>query len=125
MAKQTWKLQRKLKTAVKKLKFLLSFNLRRWRVASILRSISKRQRRLSFNDRLGLHGCIEGDDDNRNEFVRTLQRTKSCCSSGDDVEDIDRKAEVFIANFHRQLLMERQVSLQVRYYRGNSFSRDY
>ncbi|WCJ30508.1 diacylglycerol kinase 3 [Euphorbia peplus] len=82
-------------------------------------------KRQGFNDRLGLLGCIEGDDDNRNEFVRTLQRTKSCCSSGDDVEDIDRKADVFIENFRRQLLMEGQVSLQVPYYRGNSFSRDY
>ena len=42
-------------------------------------------------------------------------------SAGDD--DIDQRAEQFIANFYRQLQMERQVSLQLRYVRGNSWDR--
>ncbi|KAL6893826.1 hypothetical protein ACP4OV_007924 [Aristida adscensionis] len=56
-----------------------------------------------------------------------LTRTSSAGSaspspaSGDD--DVDRRAEEFIRNFYRQLRMERQVSLQLRYVRGNSFDR--
>ena len=42
-------------------------------------------------------------------------------SAGDD--DIDQRAEQFIANFYRQLQMERQVSLQLRYVRGDSLDR--
>lgn len=42
-------------------------------------------------------------------------------SAGDD--DVDQRAELFIANFYRQLRMERQVSLQLRYVRGNSWDR--
>ncbi|KAJ1268682.1 hypothetical protein BS78_07G153400 [Paspalum vaginatum] len=42
--------------------------------------------------------------------------------AGDD-DDIDQRAEMFIANFYRQLRMERQVSLQLRYVRGNSWDR--
>lgn len=45
----------------------------------------------------------------------------SASPGGDD--DIDRRAEEFIANFYRQLQMERQVSLQLRYVRGNSWDR--
>ncbi|EEF46789.1 uncharacterized protein LOC8265180 [Ricinus communis] len=120
---QNWTVLGHLKKAVKKLNFLLRFNLRGWRIASIVRNVSKRpQLRLkSFNDRLGLHGCIEDLESDRSEMVKTLQRTRSYASD----EDIDQRAEIFIANFRRQLLLERQVSLQVRYYRGNSFTRDY
>lgn len=56
-----------------------------------------------------------------------LRRTSSgggspaSSSAGDD--DIDQRAELFIANFYRQLRMERQVSLQLRYVRGNSWDR--
>ncbi|XP_050217813.1 uncharacterized protein LOC126668669 [Mercurialis annua] len=116
-----WAVLDHMKRAIKKLNFLLSFNLRNWRIASILGNASKRpQRRLkSFNDTVGLHGCIE--DVEMSDRNRTLQRTRSCASD----EDIDQRAEVFIANFRRQLLLERQVSLQIRYNRGNSFTRDY
>lgn len=48
---------------------------------------------------------------------RRIERTISCSSE----DDIDKRAELFINNFKRQLLMERQVSLQLRYSRGNSF----
>ncbi|EES13938.1 hypothetical protein BDA96_07G156500 [Sorghum bicolor] len=44
-------------------------------------------------------------------------------AAGDDDDDIDQRAELFIANFYRQLRMERQVSLQLRYVRGNSWDR--
>ncbi|XP_066327018.1 uncharacterized protein [Miscanthus floridulus] len=42
-------------------------------------------------------------------------------AAGDD--DIDQRAELFIANFYRQLRMERQVSLELRYVRGNRWDR--
>ncbi|KAF8769415.1 hypothetical protein HU200_006444 [Digitaria exilis] len=42
-------------------------------------------------------------------------------AAGDD--DIDQRAELFITNFYKQLQMERQVSLQLRYVRGNSWDR--
>ncbi|OAY27569.1 uncharacterized protein LOC110603324 [Manihot esculenta] len=121
MGRKNWTVLGHLKRAVKKLNFLLSFNLRRWRVASILRNVSRRRRRLSFNDRLGLHGCIEDVESDENKRVRALQRTRSYASE----DDIDQRAEIFIENFRRQLLLERQISLQLRYYRGNSFTRDY
>ncbi|KAE9462433.1 hypothetical protein C3L33_05643, partial [Rhododendron williamsianum] len=47
-----------------------------------------------------------------------ISRTTSLQSSEDD---IDKRAEMFIANFYRQLKLERQVSLQLRYCRGDSF----
>ncbi|KAJ4845597.1 hypothetical protein Tsubulata_005728 [Turnera subulata] len=116
-----------LKKAAKKINFLLNLNIRRrWHLAStILRNSSSllERRRLSFNDRLGLHGCIEEDvESEENKPVVNVQRTRStCCASSSSDEDIDERAEVFIANFRRQLLMERQVSLKLRYHRGNSF----
>jgi hypothetical protein len=119
-----------LKRAVKKINFLLSFNFRKWRLASILSiassssSSSRRTRRLSFNDRIGLHGAIEDVESDHQKYkpVRTFERVRSYGSSD---EDIDKRAEIFINNFRQQLLIERQVSLQLRYYRGNSFGRDY
>ncbi|CAD6265316.1 unnamed protein product [Miscanthus lutarioriparius] len=52
--------------------------------------------------------------------VGVVQRPR-VAGGGDD--DIDQRAELFIANFYRQLRMERQVSLQLRYVRGNSWDR--
>jgi hypothetical protein len=80
---------------------------------------------LSFNDRIGLHGVIEDvESDHQSKPVRALERVRSHDGSSSD-DDVDKRAEIFITNFRRQLLMERQVSLQLRYYRGNSFGRDY
>ncbi|PAN35619.1 hypothetical protein PAHAL_6G222300 [Panicum hallii] len=55
---------------------------------------------------------------------RTLSSSsgRSPASSAAD-DDIDQRAEQFIANFYRQLQMERQVSLQLRYVRRNSWDR--
>ncbi|CAL5375253.1 unnamed protein product [Camellia sinensis] len=115
----------RLRNAVKKLKFLLDFNANRWRLASM---IAKSNKRVSFNDRPGLRACCEDD------FVElfdspgssslgggsgrggTLSRTSSCLSE----DDIDKRAEMFIANFHRQLQLDRQISLELRYCRANS-----
>ncbi|WOG91934.1 hypothetical protein DCAR_0311189 [Daucus carota subsp. sativus] len=104
----------RLRNAVKKVKFLLNLSLYRFRLASILsnKASSSRRRTLSLNDRQGLRACY-----NRNLQVRRIERTNSCSSE----DDIDKRAELFINNFKRQLLMERQVSLQLRYSRDNSF----
>ncbi|KAJ8758637.1 hypothetical protein K2173_000358 [Erythroxylum novogranatense] len=108
----------RLKNAVKRIKLLLDFNIGRWRIASFFRKSSTRHS-LSFNDRFGLHGCLEDEELDRTNSFRSLQRTRSCVSE----EDVDRRAEMFIENFRRQLLYERQVSLELRYHRGHSFGR--
>lgn len=111
----SWSMLGKLKTAVKKVKFLLSLNLNRWRIASML-GVSASQRRLSFNsDRPSLMNV------NNNAYYHessppSLHRTISYSSE----DDIDKRAELFIANFHKQLQIERQISLQLRY--SNSIS---
>ncbi|GMY17722.1 hypothetical protein FCV25MIE_12961 [Fagus crenata] len=120
MGRENWLSLGQLKKAVKKLRFLLSFNLSQWRLASIIGSASKRRRRLSFNDRPGLHGCIEDEMLDRNSSAKGIQRTRSYGSE----DDIDKRADIFIANFRRQLRLERQVSLELRYYRGTSFKSD-
>lgn len=123
----------RLRNVVKKVKFLLNLKLNRWRLASVLSNkISlSRSRTLTLHDRPGLKAYT---DENyymiENSVVpsnvgplsnssssRRIERTMSCSSE----DDIDTRAEVFIKNFKRQLLMERQVSLQLRYGRGNSF----
>ncbi|KAL9376054.1 hypothetical protein Peur_030174 [Populus x canadensis] len=130
MGKQKWSVLGPLKRTVKKIKFLLNF--RKWRLASSVlwnasssSSSSGMIRRLTFNDRIGLHGVIEDvESDHQSKPVRAIERVRSHDGSSSD-DDVDKRAEIFITNFRRQLLMERQVSLQLRYYRGNSFGRDY
>ncbi|KAJ6732141.1 TRANSLATION FACTOR [Salix purpurea] len=117
MGKQNWSALGPLKRAFKKISFLLSF--RKWGLSSILWNASSSSssgtiRRLSFNDRIGLHGVIgDVESDHQITPVRALERARSHGSSSDD--DIDKRAEIFITNFRRQLLMERQVSLQLRF----------
>lgn len=77
---------------------------------------SSSNRRLSFNDRPGLRGVTE-DSESEHESGRGLRRTISYPSE----DDIDKRADAFIANFYKQLQYERQVSLELKYYRGNSF----
>ncbi|CAN4126657.1 unnamed protein product [Withania somnifera] len=137
MGIENWSLLGKLKRAVKKITFLLNFDLNKWKLASyMLRRRHHHHHRLSFNDKIlqkqptGLNViCIDDDDDlvnNTNEYsssssrnsFKGIQRTMSYPSSEDD---IDKRAEMFIANFYNQLRLERQISLELRYYRGNSF----
>ena len=130
MGRDKWFLLSRLRRAVKKVSVLLNFNINRWRVASMIRGRSfDTHRRFSFNDRPGLtcaydedsEGSDDQDHSNRGSSSRGLRRTISYPSSDQD-DNIDQRAEMFIANFRRQLQMERQVSLELRYYnRGNSF----
>lgn len=105
----------RLKRAVKKINFLINFNVNRWKLASVIGASSRR--RLSFNDRPGLRSCVD-DSSSNDGSNRGLQRTISYPLSEDDV---DRRADAFIENFYRQLQIERQISLELKYYRGNSF----
>ncbi|KAK1366825.1 hypothetical protein POM88_042386 [Heracleum sosnowskyi] len=138
----------KLRNAVKKVQILLNINLNIWKLASILGNGSLQTRKtLSFNDRPGLRACTD-DYDDYNSSISTngeyrqlsgsfsspspspssshsssstrIERTASCPSE----DDIDKRAEMFINNFRRRLVMERQASLQLRYLRGNSFDQN-
>ncbi|XP_021277216.1 uncharacterized protein LOC110411403 [Herrania umbratica] len=114
---EKWSLLSRLRRAVKKVKFLLNFNMNHWRIASMI-SASPSSRRLSFTDRPGLRACTDDyDSDDSGSYSRRLARATSYPSE----DDIDKRAEMFIANFHKQLQIERQVSLQLKYLRAHSF----
>ncbi|KAL2338626.1 hypothetical protein Fmac_013072 [Flemingia macrophylla] len=117
----------RLRTAVQKVKILLGATVlgHAWRAASILRrgSLGKRQMSLEDGGAAGLMICASSSSSSSSDSedlvsvvspTRSLQRTISYPSS-DDEHDIDKRAEMFIANFRRQLRMERQVSLELRY----------
>ncbi|OIW18671.1 hypothetical protein TanjilG_13423 [Lupinus angustifolius] len=111
----------RLKAAVNKVRFLLSSTVlsRTWHAASVVLGGSMSKRNLSFNDRPGLVLCSSEEETSTPvSSSRELHRTISFPS---DDDDIDRRAEAFIANFRNQLRMERQISLQLRYCRQPSF----
>ena len=115
----------RLKRAVKNVRFLLDFNMSRWRLASVLGHASSSSKRISFNDRPGLRAVCDDDtidfEDSVGPSVASsrsgIQRTISCPSE----DDVDKRADMFIANFYHQLQIERQISLELQYCRGNSF----
>ncbi|XP_076898722.1 uncharacterized protein LOC143552364 [Bidens hawaiensis] len=136
----------KLRTAVKKVTFLINFNINRWRIASSIiggrrrraRALNSRPR--SFNERLGLTSIVSSPSDHDYSTWVTpymtpssqmspdegeLQKTRSFplqrTTSFPEEDDVDKRAEMFISNFYRQLKMERQVSLELRYTRDTSF----
>ncbi|XP_062192102.1 uncharacterized protein LOC133895654 [Phragmites australis] len=137
-----------LREAIKKVRFLLSSSATRWMLLSSIARGGGRatpRRGISFNSPrpglLDVEGSIVSPSPASSRTTsrsasmgtattRSVSRTSSArtssggspsSSAGDD--DIDRRAEQFIANFYRQLQMERQVSLQLRYIRGNSWER--
>lgn len=119
----------RLRMAVKKVRLLLSSAVlsRTWQIASVIRRASSlpHKRHLSFSDRSpsGLVICnsvideVNTSPDQGSASSNRLIRTASCSSD----DDIDKRAEIFINNFRRQLQMERQISLQLRYCGTNSF----
>ncbi|XP_030535571.2 uncharacterized protein LOC115744494 [Rhodamnia argentea] len=116
-----WPLLGRLRRAVHKVRFLLNFDLHRWIFTSGHAAPSSK-RLLSFSDRPGLRACPSMDDKEYEDSPGSsrglgLQRTMSYPSE----DDVDKRAEMFIANFHRQLQLERQISMELRYCRGNSF----
>lgn len=126
----------RLRRAIQKVQFLLSFNARRWISSSILGSSSPMNRpRLSFKSQpSGLLDFFTDDDeycDARSAF--TLSRTtstatdvsrmnspapditRSTSDASSSADDINQRADDFIANFYKHIQMERQVSLELRY----------
>ncbi|XP_044464408.1 uncharacterized protein LOC123194965 [Mangifera indica] len=123
MGKNSWSLLSRLRTAVKKVKILLNLNLNRWRIASMI-GASSSNRFFSFNDRPGLKAATEEDMESTWDESSSVSRSGSSLhrtiSWPSEQDDIDKRAEMFIANFHKQLQIERQISLELRYCRGNS-----
>ncbi|XP_057795242.1 uncharacterized protein LOC131011458 [Salvia miltiorrhiza] len=119
MGMEQWSLVNRLKRAVKKITFLLDFNINRWKLASLV-GASSSKRRLSFADRPGIRACLDDSesDDPAPGSARSLQRTISYPSE----DDVDTKADAFIANFYKQLQIERQISLELNYCRADSFT---
>ncbi|XP_076883745.1 uncharacterized protein LOC143532629 [Bidens hawaiensis] len=128
-----WHLLRTLKTVINKVTFFVNSNVNQWQPVSAY--TRGNHRRLSFGERLGLTAIVsssDDDEDNDNsEFCdsgsssRGLKKTKSFhvqrTTSFPEEDDVDKRAEMFIKNFYRQLRYERQVSLQLRYKRDTSF----
>lgn len=118
-----------MKKAVKKMKLiLLAFQWRRyWRCFIAITksggggSTRFDMRRWSFDDRLCLYDCLDdGKCSDENFSVERLRRTTSYIGCEDD--DVDRRAEIFISNFHSWLRLERQVSLKLSYFQENNGS---
>ncbi|CAL1390698.1 unnamed protein product [Linum trigynum] len=134
-----WVLFGRLKRAVSKLRVILKFDFHVWRLASsLLRSSSSigPSRVISFGDRPGLTAAYEDYDEaaaadsdsgywcsppppaadasaaapKKVELRRAISRRFSMVE-----DDIDDRAEMFIANFRRQLQIERQISLDLKY----------
>ncbi|CAL9103333.1 unnamed protein product [Musa acuminata var. zebrina] len=138
-AKKTTPLLSRLRGAIHKVRFLLSFDATKWiAISSFKRSSPVPPRPLTFTARPSLLDCTDDYYDARSSFalsrtmspcspalttpspVPEISRSTSDASSGDD---IDRRAERFIENFYRQLRMERQVSLELSYRREKSLER--
>lgn len=102
MGRESWVvLGGHLKKTLKKFELL-----RRRGLGSITGSASYRRRRLSFDARpAAFLGYIEDEQFNGNCCsVTAIQR--ECSYASDD--DIDKRADIFIADFHRQLRLERE-----------------
>ncbi|RZR95641.1 hypothetical protein BHM03_00024511 [Ensete ventricosum] len=138
-AKKTNPLLSRLRGAIHKVRFLLSFDATKWiAISSFKRSSPVPPRLLTFTARPGLLDCTDDYYDARSSFA--VSRTMSPCSPASTTaspgpgtsrsisdassgDDIDQRAERFIDNFYRQLRMERQVSLELSYCREKSLER--
>ncbi|ONK69632.1 uncharacterized protein A4U43_C05F25070 [Asparagus officinalis] len=134
----------KLHRAIRKVKFLLSFNATKWIFSSILGSPSdkKHRRRLSLRSQpSGLLDCTSNDEffeasgspfvlsrstssvTDRSRSTSPASEVSRSTSSASSTDDIDQRAEEFIRNFYRHIQMERQVSLELRYCKGKELER--
>ncbi|KAJ6857155.1 hypothetical protein NC651_038761 [Populus alba x Populus x berolinensis] len=121
MGRDKWSLLSSLRRAIKKVKIILNLDMiSRWRLASTIGAASSRRHQLSFNDRPGLRGCEDIDDQESEDSGSSKGLHRTISNQSED--DIDKRAEMFIENFRRQLQIERQISLELRYFQGlNSF----
>ncbi|KAH7671751.1 hypothetical protein IHE45_09G008600 [Dioscorea alata] len=124
--KKKFQVLRRLKQVVKKVRLIISFNASKLFISSMARSPDSR--RLVYRRQSSLLDCgssFERDNEGFYQFVslsneipknRTVSRSTSACSSKEEGdEDVDRRAEEFIRNFHKHICMERQVSLKLCY----------
>ncbi|KAJ0592043.1 hypothetical protein HanPI659440_Chr03g0102161 [Helianthus annuus] len=134
-----WHVLSRLKAVVKKVTFLMNSNVNRWRIVSAFTGRVGGRRRLSFGEGLGLTAIMSSsDDDEENNNIGFGDTGSSSSSSSPELnksksfrvdrtksfreeEDIDKRAEMFIDNFYRQLRYQKQVSLELRYARNRSF----
>lgn len=127
---------------IKKVKLMLFLSLKLWKwrlktdMSNVGRAYNRLQRWRSFNaggPRGLLCGCFEEEEEDdgvesSSNYIRRLERTRSSYygynpeyddidddHEDDEYDDVDRRAEIFITNFRSRLLMERQVSLNLRY----------
>ncbi|KAG6596691.1 hypothetical protein SDJN02_09405, partial [Cucurbita argyrosperma subsp. argyrosperma] len=84
------------------------------------RQNSRRLRSFGSDDRTaGLRSFLEDERIVENRSVRKLERASSA-SYVNFEDDVDKRSQIFIDKFLRQLRLERQISLQLRYCRVNS-----
>ncbi|PKA51407.1 hypothetical protein AXF42_Ash002772 [Apostasia shenzhenica] len=140
MALKRSRLVGRLRQAISKVRFLLSFNLRRW----LLSSAASSRRRHSLENRPRSPGLLDLTSPDEYGYYlwdpappppRTLSPPSPATASPPQVlvksmsprsasvspassDDINQRAEEFIERFYRQLRMERQISLQLRYCKG-------
>ncbi|KAL2346844.1 hypothetical protein Fmac_000844 [Flemingia macrophylla] len=101
--------------SMKKLKSLIHS----WRLhLSESRSLKQRWCKL-FHKQIGMQSFLEEEEINDDQKVQ-YRRTISYVSE----DDIDKRAEAFIANFRRQLSLERIVYSEPKYYIRDSFEGD-
>ncbi|KAI4316217.1 hypothetical protein L6164_024216 [Bauhinia variegata] len=118
----------RLKRAVKKLKFLLAL----WRMPSNSHVAAAgaicKQRWCRFNHGRSLQSCFNNDEFESNRKYKIREYTSTTWHEYSDRDndeiDVDKRAETFIANFRRQLTLERQVSLESSSCKRDSFEDD-
>ncbi|MFS7944489.1 hypothetical protein Hanom_Chr06g00512751 [Helianthus anomalus] len=129
-----------LKTTVKKVLFIMKATKKPWRLAAAIlacghgrgrgvRALSSR--RWSFNEGIGLMAIMRSPSDHdcsnsltpymtpSPDFSPELQNSRSFftlqrSSSFPEEDDIDKESSLFIANFRRHLMLEREASLRLR-----------
>ncbi|XP_020578758.1 uncharacterized protein LOC110023609 [Phalaenopsis equestris] len=136
MAPSNLRLLNRLRKAITKVRFLLSFNLRQWLLFPT--SAPSSHRLLSLDNQPPSPGLLDvagefsyylfdplssspptrPSSSGSKPLRRTISRAVSGSSNASSIDDIDQRAENFIENFYRQLRMERQVSLELRYCDG-------
>ncbi|KAK4729154.1 hypothetical protein R3W88_022142 [Solanum pinnatisectum] len=123
MKTQNWSLLKSLMSkATMKITFLLGSKIHKWKLTSRILSFQRKHPiKLFKKSKSSLYDAIRDIDDQFEEqegpSTHCIQRTKSniARNNDDDEKDIDQRAELFIANFRRQLRLERQISLELRY----------
>ncbi|TMW98881.1 hypothetical protein EJD97_003360 [Solanum chilense] len=124
METQNWSLIKSLiSKATMKITFLLGSKIHKWKLTSRILSFQRKHAvKLFKKSKSSLYDAIRDIDDQYEQqegrSTHCIRRTKSniARNNDDDEEnDVDQRAEMFITNFRRQLRLERQISLELRY----------